>query len=246
MVLKCRREDPALFSGILVCGVCGKNFQLKNKGYKNGRRIKYYCCGNDDCINARISLHEEVFKILVMRQIRTIVKAACDYRKLAKDIMSEEASKGKAGSIKVKLTNARAELKRLRERELDAYEDYAEDAIDRETYLRLKEKLDAQKKKAESIVWALEAQEHELKEVTGKYLKMTEDFEGYLDVEGYSQEIVDALVERIEYFPDGSIKLTLKCADVYEELMEFLDAEKEEKMLALSQTGSQNSVSPAD
>ena len=241
-----RKYDPAAFSGILVCGACGKNFQLKNKGYRNWERIKYYRCGNDDCVNARISLHEDVVKILVMRQIRTMVKAACDYRKLAKKIMSEEASKGKAGSIKVKLTNARAELKRLRERELDAYEDYAEDAIDRETYLRLKEKLDAQKKKAESIVWALEAQEHELKEVTGKYLKMTEDFEGYLDAEGYSQEIVDALVERIEYFPDGSIKLTLKCADVYEEMQEFLDAEKEERTPTLSQVGLQASMNPAN
>ena len=226
--MKHRREDPAIFSGMIVCGACGKNFQLNNKGYKYWDRIKYYSCGNRNCVNSRTPVHEDVFKILVMRQIRTIVKATCDYRRLAKDIMSEEASKGKAGSIKVKLTNARVELKRLRERELDAYEDYAEDAIDRETYLRLKEKLDAQKKKAESIVWALEAQEHELKEVTGKYLKMTEDFEGYLDAEGYSQEIVDALVEQIEYFPDGSIKLTLKCADVYEEMQEFLDAAKEE------------------
>ena len=244
--MKHRREDPAIFSGMIVCGACGKNFQLNNKGYKYWDRIKYYSCGNRNCVNSRTPVHEDVFKILVMRQIRTIVKAACDYRKLAKDIMSADASKGKAGSIKVKLTNARAELKWLRERELDAYEDYAEGEIDREDYLGLKEKLDVQKKKAESIVWALEAREHELKEVTGKYLKMTEDFEGYLDAEGYSQEIVDALVEQIEYFPGGSIKLTLKCADAYEEMQEFLDAEKEEQAPALSHTGSQEVMYPAD
>ena len=225
-VSKNRKEDPPAFSGRLICGTCGSNFQVTHRKYRDGKRAKYYRCSNKNCMNSRGMVHEDVFKILIMDQLRILIRSACDYRKFAQELMSDNPAKGKAGSLRVKLTNSRVRLKRNEERMLKAYEDYAEGAIGREEYLRLKETLAAEKKKAEVDIAYLEAEEQELKETAGRYLKTTENFEEYLDAEGYPAQIVDRLVEKIEYFPDGGLSLTLKCADVYEDMRMFLDAEK--------------------
>ena len=224
--LENRAESPPLFSGKIFCGVCGNSFHVVYQDCGDGFKEKFYRCSSRNCINSRHSTHEEVFKILIMDQIRLLVKAACDYRKLAKDLISEDPTKGKAGSIKVKLTNGRVELKRIEERALKAYEEYAEGAMKRDDYIRLKEKLAAEKRDAEIYIGTLEAEELELKEKAGEFIKITRDFEGYLDMEGYLQEAVDRLVEKIEYSRDGSLKLILKCADVYEDIFQFLDMEK--------------------
>ena len=227
-----KTNDAPLFSQRIVCGDCGRYFQVEYRGYGDGLKAKFYLCPNKDCIGSRKIIHEDVFKILIMDQLRILMRAACDYRKLAKELLSENPAKGKAGSIRVKLTNRRAELQRIEERVLKAYEDYVDGAIEREDYIRLKEKLAAEKKKAESAIGILEAEELELKDRAGEFLKTTENFEEYLDAEGYSAEIVDRLVDKIEYSTDGSLTLTLKCADVYEEVLPFLDEEEKDAQSA--------------
>ena len=225
---KNQEKTRPLFYRKIYCGVCGRTFHENNGKYKDKTLRIAYHCSNKDCINSRGTVNEEVFKILIMDQFRILVRATCDYRKLAKDLMSEDPTKGKAGSIKVKLANARAHLKRIEERVLKTYEDYVEGKIGKKDYIRIKEELAAEKKEAEGIISALEKEQFELKKRTENFLRITEDFEGYLDLEGFPEEIIYRLVEKIEYFPDGGIKLTLKCADVYEEMLEFLDAEKDQ------------------
>ena len=227
-VFKTKQERRSfLFASRLYCGACGTVLSGDRDIYKDGTEVVVYFCHEKSCMVAQSRVHEDVIKILIMDQLRILIKAACDYRELAKGLLSEDPTKGKAGSIKVRLTNERARLKQIEERITKAYEEYAEGALDKAAYAALKKKLGAERKKATSAVGALEREEEELKDKAGRFLKITEGFEEYLDREGYSQDIVDRLVERIDYFPDGSLKLTLKCADVYEEMLKLFESEEE-------------------
>ena len=226
-----KSEKGPVFKGKIYCGVCGRVLQISYRESRLGVRYHAYRCvplkDERPCsFSPDPWVNEDVFKVLVMDQIRLVVKSACDYRKLAQELMSENPWSGKFGSIRAKITNAKSRFSQIEEREMEAYGDYAEGSIDKAEYGLLKEKLKAEKNRLDGIIRKLVEEELELKAKAGRYLEITEGLEEYLDFEGYQPEIVDRLVEKIEYFPGGTIKLTLKCEDVYANMAKLIEAEK--------------------
>ena len=226
-----KREKEPVFRKKIYCGVCGRILQADYCKTHDGVRYNIYRCipGNDGrpCSFSPVPwVNEDVLKVRIMDQIRLVVKSACDYRQLAKELMSENPWQGKFGSIRAKITNAKSRISQIEEREMEAYGDYAEGRISKAEYSILKDKLKVEKNRLDGTIRRLEEEELELKAKAGRYLEITEGLEEYLDFEGYQPEIVDRLVEKIEYFPDGGIKLTLKCEDVYANMAGLIEAEK--------------------
>ena len=231
---KIRYETPDVFPGKVFCKDCGRQMNFlrgsHHRGYMDLSFQYYRCRYSKDyptCSNRKI--HMNFLKIVVMDQIRILIRAACDKNSMLKKAQAIYARPGTMQPVERFIHRMEEKEKSIDEKILQAYMDYADGLLEEDEYKAVKRRFAAQK---EETVSKKEEQMRKLaviKKEVEQFQAMAEDLEKYLAIDGFNQKLVDELVERIIVDNDGRVEVVFSCKDVFEStiLNEYIEKAKE-------------------
>ncbi len=224
---------PNVFQNVFYCSDCGRKMYYYRYFRENELRVcNYYCKGvirgEPACPGERLEIPDRLFRMMVFDQIKLQVQAAGQIEAVVKELKQLHAVDGELekqqGSIQMKLRNLSAKRQHL-------YEDYAEGTLDEEDYQELKAVYD---ESFRSLSEELERVEREIEsfyhyEVPDEAWK--EVSEKVLCADQLTQELVDAMIQRLEFGSDHVLRITYRFQDWVvhlQELTERLNKGKDE------------------
>ena len=223
-----------LFAGKIFCADCGKRMYYKRQricGCKNVTFRGVYDCsthvrrGHATCFNHFIrqdALNEKVFNA-----IRDQLQVALDYEKLLlamrggyREASVREKHKAAVASVKLRL-NA------LKKKRAGLYESYVEGILNEEEYAFAKQTYEEQYEALNRLLdEAVERRERFLASISpdNKWLTM---MRGAAGMTGLTQELVDAMIEKVLVYGEGRIEVILNYNDVFSAMCECVEQMKE-------------------
>ena len=223
-----------LFAGKIFCADCGKRMYYKRQricGCKNVTFRGVYDCsthvrrGHATCFNHFIrqdALNEKVFNA-----IRDQLQVALDYERLLL------AMRGGAGEASVRekhkaaVASVKLRLNALKKKRAGLYESYVEGILNEEEYAFAKQTYEEQYEALNRLLdEAVERRERFLASISpdNKWLTM---MRGVAGMTGLTQELVDAIIEKVLVYGEGRIEVVLNYNDVFYAMLECVEQIKE-------------------
>ena len=223
-----------LFAGKIFCADCGKRMYYKRQricGCKNVTFRGVYDCsthvrrGHATCFNHFIrqdALNEKVFNA-----IRDQLQVALDYEKL---LLAMRGGSGEASvreKHKAAVASVKLRLNALKKKRAGLYESYVEGILNEEEYAFAKQTYEEQYEALNRLLdEAVERRERFLASISpdNKWLTM---MRGVAGMTGLTQELVDAIIEKVLVYGGGRIEVVLNYNDVFYTMLECVEQIKE-------------------
>ena len=223
-----------LFAGKIFCADCGKRMYYKRQricGCKNVTFRGVYDCsthvrrGHATCFNHFIrqdALNEKVFNA-----IRDQLQVALDYEKL---LLAMRGGSGEASvreKHKAAVASVKLRLNALKKKRAGLYESYAEGILNEEEYAFAKQTYEEQYEALNRLLdEAVERRERFLASISpdNKWLTM---MRGAAGMTGLTQELVDAIIEKVLVYGEGRIEVVFNYNDVFYAMLECVEQIKE-------------------
>ena len=223
-----------LFAGKIFCADCGKRMYYKRQricGCKNVTFRGVYDCsthvrrGHATCFNHFIrqdALDEKVFNA-----IRDQLQVALDYERL---LLAMRGGSGEASvreKHKAAVASVKLRLNALKKKRAGLYESYVEGILNEEEYAFAKQTYEEQYEALNRLLdEAVERRERFLASISpdNKWLTM---MRGAAGMTGLTQELVDAMIEKVLVYGEGRIKVVLNYNDVFYAMLECVEQIKE-------------------
>lgn len=222
-----------LFDRKIFCADCEKRMYFKRQRIQCKGvvfRGVYDCSthvrrGHATCFSHSIRqdvLHEKVF-----HAIRDQLQVAIDYEKLLK------AMRGGAGEASIRekhnaaVSSIKIRLNALKKRRTGLYEDYAEGILNEEEYAFAKSTYEEQYEALSRLLdEAVERRERFLESASpeNKWLTM---MRGAASATGLTQELIDAMIDKVLVYGGGRIEVVLNYNDVFRAMCECVEQMKE-------------------
>lgn len=201
--------------GKIFCGDCGARMsgykRTTRKNSKSPNTVFFNCNEYHDSNGQRCSNHYISQDIII-----DAVKAFLNQQlKLCVDVESliAEAHKGSGSRLSGQLLSLRNKKNELEERKLRYLEDLTTGILDRETFLRLKEKNQSELEMVIAQEAAVKAQQERKQEAVSSAETWLAAIRRYQELPKLDRRMVDALVERILVYADRSIRICLTYTD---------------------------------
>ena len=223
-----------LFAGKIFCADCGKRMYYKRQricGCKNVTFRGVYDCsthvrrGHATCFNHFIrqdALNEKVFNA-----IRDQLQVALDYEKL---LLAMRGGSGEASvreKHKAAVASVKLRLNALKKKRAGLYESYVEGILNEEEYAFAKQTYEEQYEALNRLLdEAVERRERFLASISpdNKWLTM---MRGVAGMTGLTQELVDAIIEKVLVYGGGRIEVVFNYNDVFYAMLECVEQIKE-------------------
>lgn len=223
-----------LFAGKIFCADCGKRMYYKRQricGCKNVTFRGVYDCsthvrrGHATCFNHFIrqdALNEKVFNA-----IRDQLQVALDYERL---LLAMRGGSGEASvreKHKAAVASVKLRLNALKKKRTGLYENYAEGILNEEEYAFAKQTYEEQYETLNRLLdEAVERRERFLASISpdNKWLTM---MRGAAGMTGLTQELVDAIIEKVLVYGGGRIEVVFNYNDVFYAMLECVEQIKE-------------------
>ena len=223
-----------LFAGKIFCADCGKRMYYKRQricGCKNVTFRGVYDCsthvrrGHATCFNHFIrqdALDEKVFNA-----IRDQLQVALDYERL---LLAMRGGSGEASvreKHKAAVASVKLRLNALKKKRAGLYESYVEGILNEEEYAFAKQTYEEQYEALNRLLdEAVERRERFLASISpdNKWLTM---MRGVAGMTGLTQELVDAIIEKVLVYGEGRIEVVLNYNDVFYAMLECVEQIKE-------------------
>lgn len=216
------------FPAKIKCMECGKIMVYKrytNNGQAHGiRKGFYYCVGKDSYFEyCKQQVNEELIKIVVMDQIHNLIKNMCDRKELLEKMRDGTCDKGEVISLRIKLQNLKYRLGKAEETSATLYENFSSGILDENEFRELKEHYMSQKRKYREEIKQIQERQRIVEKSIETFLELESHLEKYLEERSFNQKLVDELVEGVVVSSKGMMEVKLKCADVFQRVMEVME-----------------------
>ena len=223
-----------LFAGKIFCADCGKRMYYKRQricGCKNVTFRGVYDCsthvrrGHATCFNHFIrqdALNEKVFNA-----IRDQLQVALDYEKLLLAMRGGDREASVREKHKAAVASVKLRLNALKKKRAGLYESYVEGILNEEEYAFAKQTYEEQYEALNRLLdEAVERRERFLASISpdNKWLTM---MRGAAGMTGLTQELVDAMIEKVLVYGGGRIEVVFNYNDVFYAMLECVEQIKE-------------------
>ncbi len=206
-------QNVHMFAGFLKCGDCGRAMvKIIRKGVIVFNCGSYNRYGRGHCSIHRIT--EEELEGIVLQDLNLIIKSVKDMGRL----IEEERRQKKSDALNAlgDISRYRVDVERLEKKKDRAYEDYSDEVISREEYLRHKGKYEQQisviQSKIEVINRAVESQSFSVNPWIDRLLQNER-------LEHIDRETVVEMISMIYIYENNQIKIVYNFSDELEALL---------------------------
>ena len=222
-----------LFAGKIFCADCGKRMYYKRQRIQCKGvvfRGVYDCSthmrrGHGTCF--KHAMRQDALNEKVFNAIRDQLQVALDYEKLLL------AMRGGAGEASVRekhkaaVSSVKLRLNALKKKRAGLYESYVEGILNEEEYAFAKQTYEEQYETLNRLLdEAVERRERFLASISpdNKWLTM---MRGAAGMTGLTQELVDAMIEKVLVYGGGRIEVVFNYNDVFYAMLECVEQIKE-------------------
>ena len=222
-----------LFAGKIFCADCGKRMYYKRQRIQCKGvvfRGVYDCSthmrrGHGTCF--KHAMRQDALNEKVFNAIRDQLQVALDYEKL---LLAMRGGSGEASvreKHKAAVASVKLRLNALKKKRAGLYESYVEGILNEEEYAFAKQTYEEQYEALNRLLdEAVERRERFLASISpdNKWLTM---MRGVAGMTGLTQELVDAMIEKVLVYGEGRIEVVLNYNDVFYAMLECVEQIKE-------------------
>ena len=222
-----------LFAGKIFCGDCGKRMYYKRQRIQCKGvvfRGVYDCSthmrrGHGTCF--KHAMRQDALNEKVFNAIRDQLQVALDYEKLLLAMRGGDREASVREKHKAAVASVKLRLNALKKKRAGLYESYAEGILNEEEYAFAKQTYEEQYEALNRLLdEAVERRERFLASISpdNKWLTM---MRGVAGMTGLTQELVDAIIEKVLVYGEGRIEVVLNYNDVFYTMLECVEQIKE-------------------
>ena len=222
-----------LFAGKIFCADCGKRMYYKRQRIQCKGVVFHgvYDCsthvrrGHGTCF--KHAMRQDALNEKVFNAIRDQLQVALDYEKL---LLAMRGGSGEASvreKHKAAVASVKLRLNALKKKRAGLYESYVEGILNEEEYAFAKQTYEEQYEALNRLLdEAVERRERFLESISpdNKWLTM---MRGVAGMTGLTQEIVDAIIEKVLVYGGGRIEVVFNYNDVFYAMLECVEQIKE-------------------
>lgn len=222
-----------LFAGKIFCADCGKRMYYKRQRIQCKGvvfRGVYDCSthvrrGHGTCF--KHAMRQDALNEKVFNAIRDQLQVALDYEKL---LLAMRGGSGEASvreKHKAAVASVKLRLNALKKKRAGLYESYVEGILNEEEYAFAKQTYEEQYEALNRLLdEAVERRERFLESISpdNKWLTM---MRGVAGMTGLTQEVVDAIIEKVLGYGGGRIEVVFNYNDVFYAMLECVEQIKE-------------------
>ena len=222
-----------LFAGKIFCADCGKRMYYKRQRIQCKGvvfRGVYECSthmrrGHGTCF--KHAMRQDALNEKVFNAIRDQLQVALDYERL---LLAMRGGSGEASvreKHKAAVASVKLRLNALKKKRAGLYESYAEGILNEEEYAFAKQTYEEQYEALNRLLdEAVERRERFLASISpdNKWLTM---MRGVAGMTGLTQELVDAIIEKVLVYGGGRIEVVFNYNDVFYAMLECVEQIKE-------------------
>lgn len=222
-----------LFAGKIFCADCGKRMYYKRQRIQCKGvvfRGVYDCSthmrrGHGTCF--KHAMRQDALNEKVFNAIRDQLQVALDYEKLLLAMRGGDREASVREKHKAAVASVKLRLNALKKKRAGLYESYAEGILNEEEYAFAKQTYEEQYEALNRLLdEAVERRERFLASISpdNKWLTM---MRGVAGMTGLTQELVDAIIEKVLVYGGGRIEVVFNYNDVFYAMLECVEQIKE-------------------
>ena len=222
-----------LFAGKIFCADCGKRMYYKRQRIQCKGvvfRGVYDCSthmrrGHGTCF--KHAMRQDALNEKVFNAIRDQLQVALDYEKLLLAMRGGDREASVREKHKAAVSSVKLRLNALKKKRAGLYESYVEGILNEEEYAFAKQTYEEQYEALNRLLdEAVERRERFLASISpdNKWLTM---MRGVAGMTGLTQELVDAIIEKVLVYGEGRIEVVLNYNDVFYTMLECVEQIKE-------------------
>lgn len=207
-----------LFSGMVFCGDCGASM-IRKTVPAGGKKYIYYVCSENKANKKVCSAHsirDTDLENIVLLSAQQYIQAVIDLQDLLELTDTAPLRTAEAQKVQRQIDMKRGELERYNRLLMSLYESLTDGIINKDEYMRLKQRYSEQNAEAEKQLLALQDVLADIQEHGSASLGWMNEFREHQNITALDRETVVALIERIFVFDDKRVEITFRWHDEYE------------------------------
>ena len=230
---KARAKLKDLFEGKIFCADCGYRMYYSRHQFRQKERGWYgrYLCSSyqtkrvgHDCTSHYFAQKKLEAKVLAV--IQTHIRIGLDYEKLIASFQGSDRDREKRCEFDAAIRRASQKLAAAQRKRTRLYEDYVAGILDESEYLYAKKSYEGETEKWDKHLEELVAQRNAYQEAMSPRNLWVKVMRSVRNIKKLTQELVDAVIERIYIYDSGDIHIVMKYQDIFELTKECLEGEK--------------------
>lgn len=213
---KGKRKDY-LLKGIIACHHCKKNF-IRDL---NGNFYYYRCQTDHQC--KRYRLREDVLMDTIRETIYYQINLAIDLHSVLKRIVKSSSYNSKITQLEQENIKLNKKLARYMNLKDSLYENYLDRIMTEQEYLYAQKRYDSEIEAIQEKIGAITKQKNEQETILSPQNKWVSEICKFKDEKQISKEMLNSLVNKIEFDKEKNIFIYWKHQDEYLKLYELLE-----------------------
>lgn len=209
--------EISLFSGLLRCANCGHAL-IKKVNRNPDKTYIYYRCSTYCKCKGACSAHSIRYEKLydtVLAAIQKMIEIAVDADEVLQELQSKHKNDNSV-NFQTQIESQERELQRVKQMLADLYPDYKSGILNADQYLMNKEKYERQQQQLEANIDNLKASADD-PGVPPQTNDFVEHFKHHGNINALTRPLLTELVEQITVHADGSLTITFRFHDSFEE-----------------------------
>lgn len=213
-----------LFSGIAVCGDCGRQMSRKVSSVSGKKYIYYMCSANKregKCTSHRIK--EEELEGAVTECLKCYIEKLAELKDILDYIGTLPMQKGDIRHLELRILQLEEEAGKYDGLKVSVYEDLKDGLVTKEEYVSIKGEFEARRKTTVDAIGQLKQEIGCLVKRDGKRHEWIESFVKHKGIQSLVRNVVAELIEEIRVYEDRRIEVRFRYEDRYQEALEFVE-----------------------
>lgn len=223
------KESVYLFSGIAVCGDCGR-LMTRKVSTVAGKKYSYYMCSaskrDGTCTSHRI--REEELEEAVTQALNAYVEKLSEIKEILNYIETLPMQSVDIKRLEMRIVQLEEEAEKYAGLKVSVYEDLKDGLISKEEYVSIKQEFETRRKNAIDSVCKIREEIQRLAQRDGKRHEWIENFVKNRGMDKLVRNVVVELIEKISVYEDKRIEVRFRYEDRFEEVLEMMEGMKAE------------------
>ena len=229
-------DSVHLFSGKIFCRDC-QSSMIRKKTKSAGREYVYFVCGTnkkDRSVCSAHSVTEEAVYHAVLAVIQAQVELALDLEAALTSIHDLSWEHRELERIQARIKKQEESIEHHKQMKAMVYDDFKSEVIGLDEYNIFKAEFDKEIEEAKKAIARLQSNRNQVSAGLTQQQGFLAQFRQYENIQELNRRIVVSFVERIEIAGDREIGVTLRNADQFEAICEYLGEYHEKKTLSFA------------
>lgn len=214
------KKSVYLFSGIAVCGDCGRQMSRKVSTVSGKKYVYYICSANKKegvCSSHRI--REDELEKAVVTYLNSYIDELENIQHFLEFIDKLPYQEVNVKRLNMRIVQLEEDAQKYEKLKVSVYEDLKDELISKEEYISMKQEFENRRRAALDSIAQIKIEIETLASRNGKHHEWIESFLANKGIEKLERNVVVELIDYIKIYEDKRIEIVFRYADNYKEIL---------------------------